>query len=83
MSSRELNLLRDLFSSLLERGRQASAKAQRTSGADADGAFERGRAQAYYAVLSSILNHLDAFGVERDAVGVPEHLDLERELLVE
>jgi len=82
MSSRELNLLRDLFPALLERARQAGAEARRTSGDHADGVFERGRAQAYYEVLSSIVNQIDAFGVERDAVGVPAQLDLENELLV-
>jgi len=83
MPSRELNLLRDLLPTLLERGRQAGAEARRTSGAAADGVFERGRAQAYYEVLSSIVSQLDAFGVERDSVGVPDRLDLEGELLVE
>jgi len=82
MSSRELDLLRDLLPALLERGRQAGAEARQTSGTDADGVFERGRAQAYYEVLSCIVNQLDAFGVERDGVGLPARLDLEDELLV-
>lgn len=82
MSSRELNLLRDLLPALLERARLAGVAARRTSGADADGVFERGRAQAYYEVLSNVVHQLDAFGIARDGVGLPDRLDLEAELLI-
>lgn len=82
MPSRELNLLRDLCPALLQRGRQAGQDARALDKSDPDRSFERGRAQAYYEVLSSIVGQLDAFGVEREAVGIPDSLDLEGELLI-
>lgn len=82
MTSRELNLLRDLLPTLLQRGRQAGVEARALDPTNPDRVFERGRAQAYYEVLSSVVSQLDAFGVKREAVGIPEDLDLEGELLV-
>ena len=68
------NYLRDVVPSLLERARQAKA------GARGD-PFETGRVQAYYEVLSTLVNQLDAFGIDRAKAGIDERLDLERDLL--
>jgi hypothetical protein len=78
---REQNLLRDVMPTLLERGRTAANRA-RTAQHDSGGdQFELGRAHAYYEVLSTLQNQLNAFGITPKSVGLPEDLDLERELL--
>ena len=80
---REQNYLRDVFFMLLERAREAAARAResRSSSGGLDGKFEEGRAQGYYEALSVMANQLDAFDIPRAAVGLDEELDLERELL--
>jgi len=78
---REQNLLRDLIPTLLERGRTAANRA-RTAQHDSGGdEFERGRAHAYYEVLSTLLNQLNAFGIAPESVGLTGDLNLEGELL--
>lgn len=77
----EQNYLHDVFTMLLDRGRQAKAAAAGEQMAAASSGFDAGRAQGYYEALSTMLDQLDAFGIERTLVGVPEGLNLERELL--
>ncbi len=78
---RERNYLQDIFADLLQQAREAKRRAQVAEGVDCSREFEHGRALAFYEVLSTMLNQLDAFQIPRDVVGVPESLDLENELL--
>ena len=75
--------LRDVLYNLLERGRKAGARyAQQRAAAGEEGAqFQAGVAMGYYEVLSHMLGQLDAFGIDRSTLGVPNDLDLEGELL--
>lgn len=73
--------IRDALEELLQRARAAAATAKESRKAGANGAFEAGVAQGYYEALSVLLNRLDAFGINRTSVGVPEELKLEKELL--
>jgi hypothetical protein len=74
--------LHDVLRELLGRARAASEHAAGLRGTPAGGsAFEDGRAQAYYAAVAYLVGQLDAFGIERAAVGLPADLDVERELL--
>jgi hypothetical protein len=77
----EQNYLSDVLSMLIERGRTAKARAADERKAGRSGDFDAGRTQGYYETLSTMLNQLDAFGIERRLVGLPEDLNLERELL--
>jgi hypothetical protein len=80
---REQNYLRDVFLILLERAREAAnhARESKASGSELDAKFQDGRAQGYYEVLSTMTNQLGAFGIPREAVGLSEDFDVERELL--
>jgi hypothetical protein len=75
--------VRDVLRDVLARAQQAKGEV-RTSGASsnaADQAFVRGRAMAYYEVVSHLLNQLDAFGVDRTSVGIDAKYDADRDLL--
>lgn len=72
----EQNYLRDVLTDLLTRGREAKATTEANDASEADLAFARGRAEAYYEVLSTMIRQLDAFGIDRAEVGVPANLDL-------
>jgi len=79
---KEVNYLREVFSLLLERARSAKDEVDDRSSSDpAAEAFSRGRVQGYYEALSVILGQLDAFGIDRSDVGVPNELNLERDLI--
>ena len=75
------NYLRDVIPMVLERAREATEKARRQGAADAAGEFIAGRREAYYEVVSTLLGQLDAFGIPRSSVGVPDEFDPERALL--
>jgi hypothetical protein len=77
---REQNYLRDVFSELLERAREAKTRARVAGEGECTREFEQGRALGYYEVLSTMLHQLDAFGIAREGVGVATDLDIEREL---
>ena len=80
--STEQQYLRDVFALLLKRGREAKAAASGAGhGGDANTDFDAGRVQGYYEALSTMLHQLDAFGIDRASLGLPEDLKLERELL--
>jgi hypothetical protein len=79
--NREQHYLRDVFAMLLDRGREAKVAAAVERSENPNGAFEAGRSQGYYEVLSTMLHQLDGFGIERASVELPERLDLESELL--
>jgi hypothetical protein len=74
--------LRDVLSDLFARAREARESArQEAAKAPGDAGFEAGRLQGYYEVLSVLVGQLDAFGIPRSSVGVPDILSLEKELL--
>ena len=75
--------LHDVLRELLERARDAKAKARALgpSSTSTDAAFANGRALAYYEVVSHLINQLDAFKIERTLVGLEVGLDVERDLL--
>jgi hypothetical protein len=75
----ERHYLRDVIPDLIEKGREAAAIAREATAMDQG--FARGRSEAYYEVLSTMIRQLDAFGIERSNVGVPPSLNLEKELL--
>ena len=77
------NYLTDALPELVARARDAKAKAvaQPQTADAADLAFERGRALAYYEVVSHLIGQLDAFGIERDEVGRDLRSDVDRDLL--
>jgi len=75
--------LHDVLASLLATAREAKAdlasiRAQASTDA---GAFEAGRAQAYYEVCSLLVSQLAVFRIERNRVGVSESLDVDDMLL--
>lgn len=75
------NYLRDVLPQLVARAkearREAAGQAPGTSAAD----FSTGRRTAYYEVVAILLGELEAFGIPRQAVGVPDAFDPERDLL--
>jgi hypothetical protein len=77
------NYLQDALPELVARARDAKAKAvaQAQAADAADVAFERGRALAYYEVVSHLIGQLDAFGIERGDVGLDPSYDVDRDLL--
>jgi hypothetical protein len=77
------NYLRDVLPALLARAREARAVAQssRTIRRDQKNAFDEGRSEAYYEVVSHLVSQLKAFGLAGDEYGLPANLSPERELL--
>ena len=77
----EQHYLRDVFYLLLERGRAAAERARQSRSVTPSlGArFDEGLAQGYYEAISTMLSQLDAFGITRASLGLPEDLDLERD----
>ncbi len=77
------NYLRDLLPLLLERARQARAdQSAAEHRGDADGAkFEAGRVTGYYQALTTLVNQLSVFGLDPGQFGLPDELNLEKELL--
>jgi hypothetical protein len=75
--------LRDVLPELLGRAREARARYEQQRGQDGESAaqFEAGRALAWYEVVSYLVQQIDAFGIAHESVGLPEDLDVERELL--
>jgi hypothetical protein len=75
--------LRDMLGLLLDRAREAKSRchAEKSRSQTQAAGFECGRALAYYEVLSALINRLEPFGLSRRQVGVPDDLDLDRELL--
>ena len=83
MSDGFQSYVRDVLTELLERARETKVKAQKST-SPADGGereFARGRAVAYYEVISHLVNQLDAFGLDRASVGVDPAYDADRDLL--
>ena len=83
MTDSTQHYLHDVLRELLERARDARARAIAAgpSSSSSDAAFEHGRAVAYYEVLSHLVTQLDAFAIERRSVGIEAGLDVDRELL--
>jgi hypothetical protein len=82
MSDGFQDYVRDVLHDLLERARDARAKAG--PGLSSEGtapALAHGRALAYYEVVSHLVNQLDAFGIDRRSVGVDATYDADRDLL--
>lgn len=75
------NYLRDVFPLLLERAREAKIQATMNGLESQRNEFLAGRREAYYEVIATLLGQLDAFGIPRDLIGVPEYFDPEKELL--
>lgn len=73
------NYLRDVLPTLLEAAREAKADsvAKRTQLGEGAAQFESGRALAYYEVCSMLVAQLDAFGIDRTALGIPDGLDVD------
>lgn len=71
--------LHDVFHELLDRARALRDSVKRTERATVE--FEAGRLHGYYEVLSTMINRLDAFGIPRSEVGLPDIINLEKELL--
>jgi len=71
----------DVFRLLLERAHVARQKAHDQSAGPEDSAFAAGLMQGYYETISVMLGQLEAFGIERASVAVPEDLSPERDLL--
>lgn len=79
MTTPSQHYLRDVLPELLSRARTAREESRRA--VSADPGFAAGRAQAYYEVVSHLLGQLQAFGIDRAAVGIDQQLDVERDLL--
>ena len=77
------NYLNDVLATVIATAREAKAdlSAVRTQSGRDVGAFEAGRAQAYYEVCSLLVSQLAAFGIERRRVGLDEQLDVDELLL--
>lgn len=75
--------LRDVFPELLKRAQEArvSYHTRRDQGGEDAAQFEAGRAVAWYEAISYMVQQLDAFGIDRESIGVSGDLDIERELL--
>lgn len=73
----------DVLHELLDNAREAKADyaSKRTQSGESDALFEAGRALAYYEAASLLVGQLEAFGIPRSDVGLPEALDLDAELL--
>jgi hypothetical protein len=82
-TTRETNYLRDTLTELLERARNARNESTHSKNSDLreDAAFHAGKRQGYYETLSVLVQQLDAFGIDRESVGLPADLNLEAELL--
>ena len=67
----------------LSRARDARARYEesRTQRGEEASQFDAGRALAFYEVVSHMVNQVDGFGIDRESVGLPLDLDVERELL--
>ncbi len=68
-------LLADVSRELLEMAKGAKADA---AGSSSD--YEKGRHFAFYEVISLLVQQADAFGVDRETLGLG-HIDPERDLL--
>ena len=75
------NYLRDAIFHLLERGRDARLRANLSVEPSDTLMFEKGRALAYYEVIDYLVRQLEAFDIERSAVGLDTNFDADRELL--
>jgi hypothetical protein len=75
--------IRDILHELLDKAREAKADyaSKRTQSTEDDALFEAGRALGYYEAASLLVNQLEAFGIPRSEVGLPESLNLDAELL--
>lgn len=75
--------IRDTLRELLENAREAKADyaSKRTQSGEPDALFEAGRALGYYEAVSLLVNQLEAFGISRSEVGLPDSLNLDAELL--
>lgn len=62
------------------RAREAKEQASKIDSGSRD-QFLAGRLEAYYEVIATLLGQLDAFGIGREAVGLPKDYDPEKELL--
>ena len=77
------NYLREVIQLLMDRASEAKSRrdAARKSGDKLQAAFEEGRTNGYYEVVSTILGQLDTFGIARTSVGVSPRFDPAREIL--
>lgn len=75
------NYLRDVLPEILSRAIEARRDAGVTPSGTPESDFSAGRRTAYYEVVSMMLGQLEAFGIPREAVRIPEGFDAERELL--
>jgi len=81
--------LGDTLRELMARARDAKAKAKAAAQVRTDAnavdasevAFERGRAMAYYEVVSHMIGQLEGFGIDRATVGLDPSYDVDRDLL--
>lgn len=79
--SRTEGYLRDVIPLLIERGLEAKTRRDRAKAVNGnDHAFEKGRALAYYEVVSTLIGQLSAFGIEPESVGLRKDFDPDREL---
>jgi hypothetical protein len=67
--------LRDLAPLMLGRAQEAKAEAERTADP-----FQRGRSMGLYEAVSLLVQQLDAFGLDRESVGLAG-VDPDRDLL--
>lgn len=75
------NYLRDVLPQLITRALEARRDAVAEPSGGREGDFAAGRRVAYYEVVAMMLGQLEAFGIARVEVGVPERFDAERDLL--
>jgi len=83
MTTSHENYLHDALQELLRRARDARGQAAAPSvdAGSPNAAFAKGRAMAYYEVVSHLIGQLDVFGIDRTSVGIDPKLDLDRDLL--
>jgi hypothetical protein len=72
--------LEDVLREVIRKAREARARAISATTSGDDG-FARGRAMAYYEVVSHLVNQLDAFQIDRASVGIDPGYDADRDLL--
>jgi hypothetical protein len=76
----ERNYLRDVLPQLLELAREAKRKGRELE-KTSQGDFYAGRRVAFYEVMATITGQLDAFGISKAELGLPEHLNVDIEVL--